>query len=119
MVRRTNNLEQWVKFFLNGVIHTAKDGIKTFKEIVVLRQRYDSQIINLGVRAKNGQKLLLFMFSRPIINTKNVEKELQISYNSANRLLKSLVDLKILKELTGFSRNRLFILKEYLNLFKK
>ncbi len=119
MARKSNDLEQWIKFFLNGVIETAKDGIETFKKIINLRQEYDRKIMTLGTRAKNAQRLLLFMFSRPIVNTKNVEKQLQISFNSANRLLKALVDLKILKELTGFSRNRLFVLDEYLDLFKK
>jgi len=119
MVRQSNNLEQWIKFFLNGVIETAQDGIETFKQIVSLRQKYDQKIITLGARAKNAQRLLLFMFSRPIVNTKNVEKELQISFNSASRLIKALTDLKILKETTGFSRNRFFVLEDYLNLFKK
>ncbi len=119
MVRKSNNLEQWVTFFLTGIVYTAKDGIETFKQIVDLRQKYDSKIMTLGVRAKNAQKLLLFLFSRPITSAKNVERELQISFNSANRLLKSLVDLKILKEITGSSRNRLFVLDDYLSLFKK
>ncbi len=119
MVRKSNNLEQWVKFFLNGIIETAQDGIETFKKIVDLRQRYDQKIMTLGTRAKNAQRLLLLMFSNPIVNTKKVEKELEISFNSANRLLKTLVDLKILKEITGFSRNRFFVLDEYLDLFKK
>ncbi len=118
MVRKTNDLEQWVKFFLNGVIETAQDGIETFKKIVILRQKYDQKIMTLGTRAKNAQRLLLFMFSHPIVNTKNVEKELEISFNSSNRLLKALTDLKILKEITGFSRNRFFVLSEYLDLFK-
>ena len=119
MVRKSNDLEQWTNFFLNGVIETANDGVETFKKIINLRQEYDKKIMTLGSRVKNAQKLLLFMFSRPIVNTKNIEKELQISFNSTNRLLKSLVDLKVLKEITGFSRNRLFVLDEYLNLFKK
>lgn len=119
MVRQGNNLEQWVKFFLNGIIDTAIDGIKTFKDIISLRQRYESKILTMGVRAKNAQKLLLFMFSRPIINIKIVEKELSFSFNSANRLIKSLIDLGMLKEITGHTRNRLFVLKEYLDLFKK
>ena len=97
----------------------AKDGVETFKKIITLRQKYDQKIMTMGVRAKNAQKLLLFMFSQPIVNTKNVEKELSISFNSANRLLKALIDLGVLKELTGFSRNRLFVLEEYLNLFEK
>lgn len=118
MVRQTNNLEQWVKFFLNGVIKTAQDGINTFRRIVTLRQKYDAKIMTLGARAKNAQRLLLFMFSRPVVNAKTAEKELEISFNSANRLLKALVDLKVINEMTGFSRNRLFVLYEYLDLFK-
>lgn len=119
MVRQTNNLEQWVKFFLNGVIETAKDGVETFKKIIILRKQYEEKILTLGSRAKKGEKLLLFMFSKPIISAKMVKKELLMSFNSANRLIKSFVDLGLLKEITGFSRNRLFVLKEYLNLFKK
>lgn len=119
MVRQTNNLEHWVKFFLSGVIEIAKDSIKTFKDIIDLRRRYEQKIITLGSRAKKAQKLLLYMFSRPIVNNKSVVKELGLSFNSANRLIKSLMDLGLLTEITGFSRNRLFVLKEYLDLFRK
>lgn len=119
MVRQTHSLEQWVKFFLSGMIDTASDGISTFQNIVSLRQRYEAKIITMGSRAKNAQRLLLYMFSRPVFNNKIVEKELDISFNSANRLIKSLTNLGLLKEITGYSRNRLFVLKEYLDLFKK
>lgn len=119
MVRQTNNLEQWVKFFLNGVIETAKDSIKTFKDIINLRHRYEQKIMTLGSRTKKAQKLLLYMFSHPIVNNKSVVKELEMSFNSANRLIKSLMELGLLSEITGFSRNRLFVLKEYLDLFRK
>lgn len=119
MVRQAHNLEQWIKFFLNGLIDTASDGINTFKNIISLRQRYETKIMTLGARAKNAQKLLLYMFSRPALNNKIVQEELHISFNSANRLIKSLTDLGLLKEITGYSRNRLFVLKEYLDLFKK
>lgn len=119
MVRQTNNLEQWVKFFLNGIVETAKDGIKTFKNIIKLRRSYEEKIMTLGSRAKKAQKLLLYMFSKPIVNNKIVVKELGISFNSANRLITSLVELGLLNEITGFSRNRLFVLKEYMELFKK
>lgn len=119
MVRQTNNLEQWVKFFLNGIVETANDGIKTFKDIIALRARYEEKIITLGARAQKAHNLLVYMFSRPIVSNKTVVKELGMSFNSANRLIKSLVDLAVIMEITGYSRNRLFVLKEYLDLFRK
>jgi Fic family protein len=117
MVRQTNDLEQWIRFFLNGVIVIAEDGIRTFKDIINLRYRYEEKIMTLGSRSKKAQKLLLFMFSNPIIDNKKIMKELGISFNSANRLIKTLVNLGLLTEITGFSRNRMFQLKKYLDLF--
>ena len=117
-VRTANDLEQWIVFFLIGIVETAQHGLKTFKAMIALRQEYDTKILMLGSRAKNAQKLLQRMYATPIVNARTVEKELDISFSSANRLLKSLTALGVLKETTGHSRNRLFVLEKYLNLFR-
>jgi len=118
MVRKSSNLEQWIAFFLNGVAESAQHGLKTFKAIIALRQEYDKEILTLGSRAKNAQELLRFMYSIPIVNIKSVEQKLGLNFPTANRLIKSLTELGILKEITGYSRNRLFVLEKYLNLFR-
>lgn len=117
-VRESNDLERWITFFLHGIVEIAQDGIETFKAVSALQQEYDAKILTLGSRAKNARKLLQRMYATPIVNARSVEKKLNISFSSANRLLKSLTDLGILKEGTGFSRNRLFVLEKYLNLFR-
>ena len=119
MVRQNDDLEQWIKFFLSGIIETAQGGIHTFKEIIRLKHEYEEKIMTLGARTDNAQKLMMYMLSRPIVNNKIITKKLNMKFNSANRLVKSLLDLGILSEITGFSRNRLFEFKEYLALFKK
>lgn len=119
MARKSNDLEQWVKFFLNGVIQTAKSGKETFEKIIKLRHRYEDKIMSLGVRAKTGQKLMMLFFSAPILSIKSVSKELEISLSTADRLIKDFTKMGILKEITGFSRNRLFVMDEYLLLFKR
>ena len=117
-VRESNDLERWITFFLNGIVGTAQDGIKTFKAITTLQQEYDAKILTLGSRTKNAQKLLRFMYAEPITNVKRVVEKLNMNYPTTNRLLKSLTELGVLKEITGFTRNRLFVLEEYLNLFR-
>ena len=117
-VRTINDLEQWIVFFLLGIVETAQHGLKTFKAIITLRQEYDVKILKLGPRAKNARKLLQLMYATPIVNVRSVENALGISFSSANRLLKSLRELGVLQETTGHSRNRLFVLEKYMNLFR-
>ncbi len=118
MVRTSNDLEQWITFFLSGVADTAQHGIEIFRAIILLRQEYEEKILTLGARAKNANRLLQYMFAQPIVNARLATKELGMAFSSANLLLKSLTELGILKEVTGYSRNRLFVLEKYLNLFR-
>ena len=117
-VRTENDLEQWITFFLKGITETAEHGIKTFKAIITLKREYDEKILLLRSRAKKAQKLLNFMYTEPIVSVNLVVEELNMNYPTANRLLKSLTELDVLKETTGYSRNRLFVLEKYLNLFR-
>ena len=118
VVRASNDMEQWIRFFLTGVITTAKSGKETFEAIIKLRQQYEQKILSLGSRTKHGQKLLLVLFSHPIITVKQATQELNMTFPRVNRMIEDFQNLDILKEITGYSRNRLFALYEYLNLFK-
>ena len=118
IVRNSNDLNQWIKFFLSGVIEASKKGKQTLQSVVELNEKYQNKIITLNRRAESGKKLLLFLFSNPIISIPQASKHLEMSYDPTSRLIHKFQDFGFLKELTGFSRNRLFILYEYLNLFK-
>lgn len=118
-VRANDNLEQWILFFLEAVIETAKKSKQTFEDILKLRERYEDKILRLGRKSKNGKKLLVYLFSDPIISVKDAENALGVQYKAANNLIEDFVVLGILKEKTGFSRNRIFVMDEYIKLFSK
>ena len=84
----------------------------------MLREKYESKIMNLNRRSESGKNLLLFLFSNPIVSISRASQHLQMSHDATSRLVQKFQEFKFLKELTGFSRNRLFVLHEYLNLFK-
>ena len=119
LARTSNNIEQWIKFFLSGVIATAKNGKETFEEIIKLRGEYEQTIMTFGRRAELGQRLLLYMFSKPVVNISQISKELNIAFNTASSLIQQFSQTGIVKEITDLSRNRLFVLWNYLDLFKR
>lgn len=119
LARTSNNIEQWIKFFLSGVITTAKNGKETFEQIIKLRGEYEQTIMTFGRRAELSQKLLLYMFSKPIVNISQISKEFNIAFNTASSLIQHFSQAGMVKEITGLSRNRLFVLWNYLDLFKR
>ena len=117
-VRLTSNLTQWIKFFLVGVIQTSKESIQVFKDIIDLKNNIETERLpKLGSKIENGQLLMKQLFQIPITDSKQVSELLKISASTANRLIKDLIDLEILTELTGYKRNRKFMFKEYFKIF--
>lgn len=118
MVKKTNNMTQWLKFFLNGIIETSKSSIKTFDKIIELKEKCENKLSKIGKKAANGKRLLELLYSKPKINSKTVSDELKISVVSANGLIKAFVEIGILEEKTGFNRNRYYVFEEYVRIFR-
>lgn len=118
MIKETNNIEQWIKFFLVGVNDIAKNSSNTFEKMIDLRMKSESKIATLGRKSKNTYKLLKYLYKQPIVNTNNVSENLEITFASANKLVSLFVKLGILVKENGFKRNRQFVFKEYIDLFR-
>jgi len=117
-VRTSDNLIQWIKFFLVAVIETSTKGMETFKEILKLKEKVEGEkIITLGKRINNAKKLISYLYRKPIVNVKEVEKYLNITTKPANAIIKKFENLGILKEITGYKRNRMFLFEDYYKLF--
>ena len=118
--RGKNDLLGWVYFFLQAVETTAGNAITTLQEIIKLKDfLLTGKIPTLGRRAKNAQKFLHLLFFQPVVSARLTEKEIGISAKAGYDLIRNFVDLGILKEITGYKRNRLFIFKKYLEILKR
>lgn len=116
-VRRHNDIEQWLRFFLVGVNQTATSAISTLQAIMQLRDDTSQTILQLGKRAERAGKLIDYLYQNPIVSVGNVAEILNITPQSANSLVAELTKLGVLVEITGYERNRLFRYEKYVQLF--
>ena len=116
-VRAKGDLTKWFKFFLVGIIETAKNGIETFDGILQLQKQIDIKIQTMGSRAGNAQKIMHYLYQRPVIHAQMVAKITGTSPATGYKLLADFESLGILKEVTGAQRGRLYVFKDYLDFF--
>ena len=118
-VRNNNDIERWIKFFLEAVISTANSGIETFEAILALKQDMDALIVGFGKKAHNASKLIEFLYQKPIVSMADVSEALGVTKATTSSLVKDFESKGILREMTGYERNKLFMFERYLNIYSQ
>lgn len=116
-VREKGDVQQWFKFFLVGVIETAKSSIETFDKILKLQKDVDEKIQKLGSRMNNGRTVMNHMYQHPLIDAQKVKNITNLSMPSVYKLIGKLEQLGILRELTGAKRGKQYWFPEYIKIF--
>ncbi len=117
-VRTKNDLGQWIKFFLTGVTETSEKAVATLKSIIDLKASIEKEkILTMGKRAKHGSAFLNALFSKPMVTVKDIQTMTGLSPKAANDLVQAFITRGILKEITGYQRNRMFVFNEYMKMF--
>ena len=118
-VRTDNDIIHWIKFFLEAVIDTANSGVETFKQILELKNEMDNIVTFFGKKGHNANLLIQFLYQKPIISVADIVEPLKISKQTANLLIRDFEKNNILKEITGYERNKLYAFEKYLNIYSK
>jgi Fic family protein len=117
-VRDQGDWEGWLAFFLQGVIEVSDEAAQTARRILELREEHRALITNrLGKAAANGHTLLESLFDRPILSVADVVTRTGTTFTAANNLVRRMTSLGILREITGYARNRRFRYDDYVRLF--
>ena len=120
-VRQSNDIEHWIRFFLTGVVETAKNSRETLEAIIDLRKKYEDAIEDgMGIKRKKlGKKLLQKLFSQPVMTIRDIESALSVTFPTASVIATDFEKLGLFTEKTGRRKDRIFYLREYLDLFNK
>lgn len=110
--------EQWLVFFLRGVVVVSKQAADTARKILALREKHRRVITdNFGRAAANGYRVLDHIYERPIISESEAQKVMGTTYVPANKLVARMVDCRILRKIAQRTRYRSFAYQEYIDLF--
>ena len=117
-VRTHSDMLQWLKYFLVGVEQTATEAVGALTGIIKLKTDTEALIHNsFGRRAATATLLLEQLFKQPILSVDQAATICGVNYRPANELIALMCEHKILREITGQSRNRLFAFEPYMELF--
>lgn len=117
-IRDQGNWEQWLAFFLRGIVSVSREATETARRILSLREDHRAAVTaHLGRAAGNGHRVLESLYQRPIVSVAEVQALTGTTYTAANSLVSRLAQLEILQEATGYKRNRVFRYQPYITIF--
>lgn len=114
---RSGGVEDWLKFFLEGIRTVSLEAVDTAKKITNLREKHVELVSKFGRNANTALILLNKLYTFPIVDTQLVSKLTGLSKVPTLSLISKFVLGGILHEITGKERNRQFVYKEYLRQF--
>lgn len=118
-VREKGNYEQWIKFFLLGLIESAEDSSETIEKLSLLHDRNVEIINSAGRTRKTLMKVFNYIEASPIIDIGKTSKDLGLAYNTAASAVEKFLEEGILIQTENVARNRVFAYEDYLDILRK
>ncbi len=109
------NYEQWIKFFLIGIIETCDDGVKTIESLNSLIKADEEKNAK---KTETFSKVFNYMKEHPIFSIGGAATALDLSYNGVSETVKKMIKAGILNEVTSKARDRVFEYSGYIAILK-
>ena len=119
LVRREGDWEAWIAFFLDGVVKTADGAVETAKRLMTLFDDDRGKIQQAGRRASSALRVHDALKARPVHRLQDIATATGLSFPTASAAMMLLIDLRIVREITGKQRNRVFAYDSYLSVLNE
>lgn len=115
------HVEEWMEFFLDGVIEIAKEAITTVQKITALREKDIIKIQSLNKRSsESAVKVFPQLYALPIVNVAKIREWTGFTRAGAQKVIDRFIDLGILKDKdSGKTYDKSYIYKEYVDIFRE
>ncbi|HVN54910.1 MAG TPA: Fic family protein [Anaerolineaceae bacterium] len=105
--------ETWLRFFLRGIGEQARESVVRMERLREIRAKYQPVVDRERNAARMGA-VLDFLFSRPVLSVRQAADGVGIPFKTARAYLAKLERAGVLREITGYARNRIFQADEIL-----
>jgi Fic family protein len=118
-VRAEGAWEEWLRFFLDGVVEVAESTTDTTRRIVAMIERDRQKIHGMGRGAATAHRVHDLATRYVVVRPSTAARTLDLTdppvYNAISRLEAA----GILREVTGRQRGKLYVYDEYLALLNE
>jgi Fic family protein len=118
-VRTEGDWEAWLKFFVIGVREMAEGAVATARRLNDIFHEDRQAIRELGRMAGSALRIHQVFQKRPIANAPFLALVTKMSPPTVAAALRALQKVKIIEEVTGRKRKRLYAYKKYLRLMNQ
>jgi Fic family protein len=116
-VSQQGSWEGWLYFFLFGVSVQSLEAVKRVTRLQDLRSAYRHRL-QPERSAERLMQTVDVLFEHPILSVRQMEAVLQVPYRTAQRYIEKLLDMGLIREITGQARNRLYRADEILRVIE-
>ena len=103
---------------LSAAIDTAMSAKSKFSTAVQVVGEINNKALSIKGRTENVFAVLNSFYSEPMLSIKEIYNKTGLPQRTVSGIVNDLQKNDILVETTGFSRNKTFLLKEYVEAFK-
>jgi Fic family protein len=118
-VRRTGDWEAWLAFFLQGVQETAENAATTARRLTERFAADRERLATEGRKAGSALRVHEALQERPILSIPETRKRTGLAFPTVSAAMRLLEAAGLVREMTGFSRNRVYVYSEYLRILNE
>ena len=118
-IRHTGDWEAWLAFFLQGVQETAENAAATVGRLTERFTEDRQRIATEGRRAGSALRVHQALQERPILSIPETCRRTGLAFPTVSAALRLLERAGLVREITGFSRNRVYVYSEYLRILNE
>ncbi len=118
-VRLDGAWEDWLRFFLEGVIEVAASTTETTRGIVEMIERDRQRIHGLGRGAATALRVHDLAVRRVVVKAPTAARQLELSEPPVYAAISRLERAGILREVTGKARGKTYVYGEYMDILNE